>query len=115
MTKAKQFNNTYNNKTMKNNKNKIIKLSYVKLTKNETEVLNLRYKFNFPYNYVSNIKQNMVTETQIALNKLNITDKEAFKYEAANIINKITSKNIQKPTKEEQQKLKPIRNIRNKY
>ena len=53
----------------------------------------------------------MVAETQIALNKLDIA---AFKYEAAKIINKITSKNIQKSTKEEQQKSKTIRNIRNK-
>ena len=63
-------------------------------------MLSLGYKFNFPYNNVSNIKQNLVSETQIALNKLDIADKEAFKYEAAKIINKITSKNIQKPTKE---------------
>ena len=35
----------------------------------------------------------MVAETQIALNKLDIADKEAFKYETAKIIiNKITSK-----------------------
>ena len=61
-------------------------------------MLNLGYKFNYPYNNVSNIKEIMVAETQIALNKLHITGKEAFKYEAAKIINKITSKNIQKPT-----------------
>jgi hypothetical protein len=62
-------------------------------------VLNLGYKFNYPYNNVSNIKEIMVAETQIALNKLDIADKEAFKHEAAKITNKITSKIIQKPTK----------------
>ena len=49
----------------------------------------------------------MVAETQIALNKLDITDKEAFKQEAAKIINKITSK-----TFKSQQKLKTIRYIK---
>ena len=98
MKKAKTINNKYYNKTTENNKNKVINLSNIKLTKNETGVLSLGYKFNFPYSNVSDIKQNMVAETQIALNKLHITGKEAFKYEAAKIINKITSKNIQKPT-----------------
>ena len=50
----------------------------------------------------------MVAETQITLNKLDIVDTETFKYEAAKLIIKITSKNIQKSTKEEQQKLKTI-------
>ena len=99
MAKAKAINNKYNNKTTENNKNKIINLSNIILTKNETEVLSLGYKFNFPYNNVSNIKQNVVTETQIALNKLDIADKEAFKYEAAKIINKITSKKHSKANK----------------
>ena len=51
-------------------------------------MLNLGYKFNFPYNNGSNIKQNMMAEIPIALNKLDIADKEAFKYEAAQIISK---------------------------
>jgi len=99
MSKTKTINNKYNNKTTENNKHKIINLSNIKLTKSETEVLSLGYKYKFPYNNVSNIKQNMVAETQVALNILDIADKEGFKYESAKIINKITSKKHSKANK----------------
>ena len=62
-------------------------------------MLNLGYQFNFPCDNVSNIKQNMVAETQVALNILDIADKEGFKYESAKIINKITSKKHSKANK----------------
>ena len=49
---------------MENSKKEIIYLSDIKLTKNETEGLSLGYKFNFPNINISNIKHNMVAETQ---------------------------------------------------
>ena len=49
--------------------------------------ISVGYKYNFPHNNVSNIKQNMEAETQMPLNEVDIADKEAFKYESAKIIN----------------------------
>ena len=80
-------------------------LTNVKLTRNELEVLNLGYKYNFPSTNSTHIKQNMITEAQLAINKLQIDDIQDAKYEIAKNINKITTKHTQNPTKEERQKL----------
>ena len=66
-------------------------MSNIKLTENETEVLSLGYRFNFPCTStrISNMKQNVVAETQIPLNKLDIEEKEAFKHETAKLMNEI--------------------------
>ena len=53
----------------------------------------------------------MIAEAQITINELQID----AKYEMAKHVNKITTKHTQKPTKEELQKLKTLRNINRKF
>ena len=50
------------------------KIKNDKLTRNEVEVLNQGYKYNFPSTNSTHIKQNMISEAQIAINKLQIDD-----------------------------------------
>ena len=44
--------------------NKITNPTHVKLTRNELELLNLGYKYNFPSINSTHIKQNMIAEAQ---------------------------------------------------
>ena len=54
--------------------NKITNLTNVKLTRNDLEVLNLGYKYNFPSTNSTHIKQNMIAEAQLAINEMQIDD-----------------------------------------
>ena len=58
----------------------------------------------------------MIAEAQIAINELQIDDilVQDAKYEMAKHTNKITTKHIQNPTKEEHQKLKTLQNVKKK-
>ena len=85
----------------------------VKLTRNELEMLNLGYKYNFPSTNSTYIKQNMIAESQTAINELQIDDIQDAKYEILKHINKITTKHTQIPTKEKHQKLKTLHNVKN--
>ena len=56
----------------------------------------------------------MAIETKIAINKLKMNNNTQFKYEAAKAINDIASKQIQKVTTEEKQKLKHLQKLNKK-
>ena len=44
------------------------KPKYIKITRNELEVINVGYKYSFPSTNSTHIKQNMIAEDQIAIN-----------------------------------------------